>query len=95
MDCLVDPFVMGRLKLKSVKDQHVAEIALERGKVELIWLSVQYFREKRRIDGIELKTTVDEKRSAANDDIEFVEWESAMIEAMEELDLEEYFKSNN
>jgi hypothetical protein len=92
MDCLIDPFVTGRLKLKNVKDQCAAEIALERRKVELIWLSVKYFREKRRVDGIELKTTVDEKRLAANDDIEFVEWESAMTEAMEELNLEEYFK---
>jgi hypothetical protein len=63
MDCLTDPFLVGRLKLKNAKEQRANEIALEKRKVELIWLAVKYFRDKRDKEGIELNATIDKLTS--------------------------------
>ena len=46
MDCLVDPFHKGRQKLKNVKSERDAEMALFERKVRLLWWSVDYFRSK-------------------------------------------------
>jgi hypothetical protein len=91
LDCLTDPFVVGRQKLKKVQEQRAAEMALERRKVELIWLAVRYFREKRDKEGVELTETIN-RLTNTNEVVEYEEWENAMNEAMEEFDVNEYFK---
>lgn len=91
LDSLTDPFVVGRQKLKKVQEQRAAEMALERRKVELIWLAVRYFREKRDKEGVELTETIN-RLTDTNEVVEYEEWENAMNEAMEEFDVNEYFK---
>jgi hypothetical protein len=66
-------------------------MALERRKVELIWLAVRYFREKRDKEGIELTETIN-RLTNTNKVAEYEEWENAMNEAMQEFDVNEYFK---
>jgi hypothetical protein len=91
LESLNDPFVSGRQKLEKVKEQRAAEIALERRKVELIWLAVRYFREKRDREGMDLKETIN-RLTESNDTPDYEEWELAMNKAMGDFNVNEYFK---
>ena len=75
-DCLKDPFKTGRVKLKKVKEDREAELALFERKVRLLWWSVDYFRSKRKKEQTELEET---QESTGFDRSEFEEWELAMI----------------
>ena len=57
-DCLSDPFITGRKKLKKVKEERDAEVALFERKVRLLWLSVDYFKKKREKECLSKRSTI-------------------------------------
>lgn len=74
-ECLTET---GRRKLKKVKEERDAELALFERKVRLLWLSVDYFQKKREKECLELKERC---TLSGIDRSEYCNWEIAMKEA--------------
>lgn len=89
-DCMTDPFVTGRMKIKNVKSERTAELAEHERKIRMIHLSVEHFVEKRRKDEDRLKNRND---SPTVD--EYEEWEVMIQESMKKFDIHEYRNSAN
>jgi hypothetical protein len=89
-ECLVDPFVAGRHKLKDVRKERELELAEEQRRITLIYLAVQYFKQKRDKESIQLKATVEQKLNSKDEEREYEEWEVAMKEAMLDFDVNTY-----
>ena len=90
-ECLLDPFEKGRRKTKNIKSERKAELAILERKTRLIWLSVEFFKEKRANENASLRENLASKRS--NEEAEYAEWEKAMDDALDEYDYEEYMNN--
>lgn len=76
-DCLTDPFVTGREKIKNVKSEQKAE-RIERES----YLLVDHFVEKRRKDEERLKEITENGNSSRDE-----EWELMMQESLQKFDM--------
>eukprot|EP00956_Cyclotella_meneghiniana_P023789 scaffold46927_cov56-Cyclotella_meneghiniana.AAC.3 len=91
-DCLVDHFVKGRKKNKNIENERKAELAVLERKSRLIWLSVEYFKEKRANENADLKANLESRQTNqhTNNDEDYDEWERAMEKEMSEFDYDNY-----
>jgi hypothetical protein len=81
-DCLTDPFVTGREKIKNVKSEQKAELIERERKLRMIYLLVDHFVEKRRKDEERLKEITENGNSSRDE-----EWELMMQESLQKFDM--------